>query len=232
MPRYRVIGKHLIRATAVDVVMGTLANGQPHIVRQPGPMHRVEVGTILDDVTPEELGAFGDRFELVDEDALALAERRRLQALAAAGGPVEQAIQQRTLGDPTPEPPILPMGSRPPGQTEVFVENQPPLPGQRPFHAQSVQAEGSAPDDEAARQRAEAEAQQRREAQERERQQRQEDAAEQQRLAEIAEQHRQAAAAEQEQQQRVEAEQQQQREAEEARQRAEAEAAARRPGRR
>jgi hypothetical protein len=70
MPAYRLIGKHIYRTTTQDIQMGTRMDGSPNIVRQPGLMQRVEVGTILEDVTPAELAAAPDRFEQVDEAAL------------------------------------------------------------------------------------------------------------------------------------------------------------------
>lgn len=67
--RYKVIGKFIYRTTTQDITMGTRPDGSPNVVRQPGPMAKVEVGTILDDVTPAELAAAPDRFALVDEKA-------------------------------------------------------------------------------------------------------------------------------------------------------------------
>jgi hypothetical protein len=67
--RYRVINKFIYRASTQDITMGTRQDGSPNVVRQPGPMQKVEVGTILDDVTPTELAAAPDRFALVDEQA-------------------------------------------------------------------------------------------------------------------------------------------------------------------
>jgi hypothetical protein len=67
--RYKVINKFIYRASTQDITMGTRQDGSPNVVRQPGPMTKVEVGTILDDVTPSELAAAPDRFALVDEKA-------------------------------------------------------------------------------------------------------------------------------------------------------------------
>jgi hypothetical protein len=67
--RYKVVGKFIYRASTQDITMGTRQDGSPNVVRQPGPMTKVEVGTILDDVTPSELAAAPDRFALVDEQA-------------------------------------------------------------------------------------------------------------------------------------------------------------------
>jgi hypothetical protein len=47
--------------------MGKKPDGSPDVVMQPGPMERYEVGTILDNVQADELAAFPDRFELVEE---------------------------------------------------------------------------------------------------------------------------------------------------------------------
>src|SRR5262245_9481483 len=72
MPSYKVVNKYLYRATVQDVNMGgTRADGSPNIVRQPGPMQRVEVGTILNDVTEGELAGAPDRFALVTDEEVA-----------------------------------------------------------------------------------------------------------------------------------------------------------------
>ncbi|HEX6827158.1 MAG TPA: hypothetical protein VF077_12645 [Nitrospiraceae bacterium] len=69
MPSYTVQGKHIYRASTVETRMGTKPDGSPDIVRQPGPMERVEVGTVLDDVSDAELRAFPDRFAPVQAEA-------------------------------------------------------------------------------------------------------------------------------------------------------------------
>lgn len=48
--------------------MGMKSDGTPNIVQQPGPTERIAVGTILDDVRPDELAAFPDRFLLVVDE--------------------------------------------------------------------------------------------------------------------------------------------------------------------
>ncbi len=71
MPVYRVITKHLFRASVVATHMGIAADGTPQIVQQPGPMERLEVGTLLENVRPDELAAYGDRLELLSEEDVA-----------------------------------------------------------------------------------------------------------------------------------------------------------------
>jgi hypothetical protein len=83
MPTYKVEGKHIFRASTIDLQMGTRADGTPNIVRQPGPMLKVEPGTLLDDVRPEELQAFPDRFQHVPEDQLQLLREQEAAAMAA-----------------------------------------------------------------------------------------------------------------------------------------------------
>lgn len=68
MPSYRVLNKFLYRASVVPTRMGTKPDGSPDMVDQPGPMERVEAGTVLDDVTDAELRAFPDRFGPVDAE--------------------------------------------------------------------------------------------------------------------------------------------------------------------
>jgi len=83
MPTYKVEGKHIFRASTIDLQMGTRADGSPNIVRQPGPMLKVEPGTLLDDVRPEELQAFPDRFQHVPDDQLQLLREQEAAAMAA-----------------------------------------------------------------------------------------------------------------------------------------------------
>jgi len=83
MPSYQVVGKHIFRTSVVALQMGTRMDGSPNLVNQPGPMLRVEVGTVLDDVTPEELAAAPDRFALLD-DAAAQAAREQQASVAGA----------------------------------------------------------------------------------------------------------------------------------------------------
>jgi len=75
--------------------MGLKPDGTPNIVRQPGPMRRVEVGTLLDDVQPEELQAFPDRFQFIPDDQLHLMREQEANALAAREeADAEQATRQ------------------------------------------------------------------------------------------------------------------------------------------
>lgn len=99
--RYRVIGKHIFRASTIDVNMGgTKADGTPNIVRQMGPIEQVAVGTILDDVTEKELAAAPDRFALVDEEA----EAKTQQAMAEAGAPPMAFADERGVHEPAAHP--------------------------------------------------------------------------------------------------------------------------------
>jgi len=83
MPTYKVQGKHLYRASTIDLQMGIRGDGTPNIVRQPGPMTKVEVGTLLDDVRPEELQAFPDRFQHIPDDQLQLLREQEAATMAA-----------------------------------------------------------------------------------------------------------------------------------------------------
>lgn len=98
MPTYKVVGKHIFRATTQDIQMGTRMDGSPNIVRQPGVMQRVEVGTLLDDVHPEELATAPDRFELVEEAAV--------QAMVEAGSDPSLAMNAPLRGvyEPASDP--------------------------------------------------------------------------------------------------------------------------------
>lgn len=66
MAVYRVINKHHTRATiqeqhAVD------NRGNPYVLVNAGVPIRYEVGALLEDLTPAELEAFPDRFQLLDD---------------------------------------------------------------------------------------------------------------------------------------------------------------------
>lgn len=99
MPNYRVLNKHIYRASIVPTRMGTKPDGSPDIVEQPGPMERVEVGTVLDNVSDAELRAFPDRFGAVDERAEAEAVPDTTQATIAARG----AARGAASAGPIPE---------------------------------------------------------------------------------------------------------------------------------
>jgi hypothetical protein len=69
MPIYQVVNKAHARATlreehAVDT------RGNPFIMVHSGPPVLLEVGALVDDLTPEEIAAFPDRFQLVEGQAL------------------------------------------------------------------------------------------------------------------------------------------------------------------
>jgi hypothetical protein len=101
MPTYRVLAKHMFRASIVSTQMGTAADGSPQIVQQPGPMERLEVGALIYNIRPEELAAFGDRLELLSEEEVAAVEAAqqasaRAQVEAAAATKV-QATQQAAV---------------------------------------------------------------------------------------------------------------------------------------
>jgi len=95
MAVYRVKGKHLFRASIVATQMGIAADGSPQIVQQPGPMERIEVGTLLDNVRPDELAAYGDRLELLSEEDVA-AEKAAQAARAKAQREAEAATMVTT----------------------------------------------------------------------------------------------------------------------------------------
>jgi hypothetical protein len=98
MPTYRVVAKHMYRASIVSTQMGTAADGSPQIVQQPGPMERLEVGVLIYNIRPEELQAFGDRLELLsDEEVAAVEAAQRASARAqveAEAATKVQAAQQ------------------------------------------------------------------------------------------------------------------------------------------
>ena len=82
MPTYRVMHKYHGRATYIEETHHDAYNN-PYTVRQPGPLVRCEVGTLMTDVTPEELAAFPERFQFVSEDppAGALGMRQHHQTI-------------------------------------------------------------------------------------------------------------------------------------------------------
>jgi hypothetical protein len=98
MPTYRVITKHMYRASIVSTQMGTAADGSPQIVQQPGPMERLEVGALIYNIRPEELDAFRNRLELLsDEEVAAVEAAQRASAKAqveAEAATKVQAAQQ------------------------------------------------------------------------------------------------------------------------------------------
>ena len=61
-----VVGKFVYRASLVDQEVLDMT-GAPILVRHNGPMERVDVGTVLTDVTEDELRAFPDRFAIVED---------------------------------------------------------------------------------------------------------------------------------------------------------------------
>ena len=73
---YKVIGK-AHRRTSHSPQYETFPNGAVRLVMQPGPMVTVPVDAILDDVTPEELAAFPDRFRAASSDEVAAWEKRK-----------------------------------------------------------------------------------------------------------------------------------------------------------
>ena len=103
LPRYRITGKHIFRATTQDITMGTRPDGSPNVVRQPGTMERLEVGTILEDVTPQELAAMGDRLELVTEEEAQASQ----QAVREEGQLPSTFAPERGVHEPTGGPNTL-----------------------------------------------------------------------------------------------------------------------------
>jgi len=71
MSVYKVRNKHHIRATITEELAHD-ARGNTYVIRNAGRPVRYEVGALVDDLTPEELQAFPDRFELVDGEPLVL----------------------------------------------------------------------------------------------------------------------------------------------------------------
>lgn len=102
---FRVAGKHMLRASIIPLQMGTRADGSPNIVQQPGPMERLDVGTELTDVTMNELKAFGDRLEPVDDAAK--------QSLREARGMDQETLTAaaESSGVPPAEVPLPPVGA-------------------------------------------------------------------------------------------------------------------------
>lgn len=102
---FRVIGKHIIRASIVSLQMGMRSDGSPNIVQQAGPSERLEVGTELTDVQEHELKAFGDR--LMPVDAAAQDTVVRLSGVEVPRG--EEAPEQTdasvAMTGPTPSSP-------------------------------------------------------------------------------------------------------------------------------
>lgn len=87
-----------MRASIVATQMGVAADGTPQIVQQPGPMERLEVGTLLYNVRPDELAAFGDRLDLLsDEDVVAeeAAQKARDEARRPATAQVPVAVEEQ-----------------------------------------------------------------------------------------------------------------------------------------
>ena len=95
--RYKIIGKYIYRASTQEITMGTRQDGSPNVVRQPGPMEKLEVGTVLTDVTPNELAAYGDRLELVTAEE----ERAAQSSLAETGMPASTFNTEKGVHEPT-----------------------------------------------------------------------------------------------------------------------------------
>lgn len=71
MSTYQIVNKAHTRAT-VKVVKVLDRHGNPFETLHAGEPERFEVGTLLDDLTPEELAAFPDRFQLISGEPLAI----------------------------------------------------------------------------------------------------------------------------------------------------------------
>lgn len=139
---FRVIGKHIVRASIVSLQMGTRGDGTPNIVQQAGPSERVEVGTELTDVQEHELKAFGDRFQPVDEAAQKTVVRLSGVEPVQGEEPPEHtdATAAMPSGAPsspqdTPHPPVAgPPAEEPPAETAASrqarsTRTPPPEPG-------------------------------------------------------------------------------------------------------
>jgi len=94
---YRVVNKAHTRATFAERILLD-ARGNPYTLLDAGPTTRYEVGTLLSDLTPEELAAFPDRFQMVDGEAESAAATRHTATL----NPQVMALVQRAhAGDAT-----------------------------------------------------------------------------------------------------------------------------------
>jgi len=100
MAVYRVVNKAHVRAT-IHEQMAVDARGNPFTISHNGIPKRFEEGALIDDLTPEELEAFPDRFELVDAS-----EARLHHAMAPQAAPQERAtVQSHTMAAPMEEAP-------------------------------------------------------------------------------------------------------------------------------
>jgi hypothetical protein len=130
---FRVIGKHIVRASIVSLQMGTRGDGTPNIVQQAGPSERVEVGTELTDVQEHELKAFGDRFQPVDDAAQKTIVRLSGVEPVQGEEPPEHADATAAMpgGAPsspqdTPHPPVAgPPAEEPPPETAAGRQARP-----------------------------------------------------------------------------------------------------------
>jgi hypothetical protein len=148
---FRVIGKHIIRASIVSLQMGTRGDGSPNVVQQAGPSERLEVGTELTDVQEHELKAFGDRLQPLDGAALATVAR--LSGVEPTPGeeappptePPTSASAAMAGGAPsspqdTPHPPVPGPPAETPPPEEVVASRQ-----ARPVRAPSTPSEPGRP---------------------------------------------------------------------------------------
>lgn len=71
MALYEVINKHHERATMIEQQVID-ARGNPFTVLHAGVAQRLEKGAVVDDLRPDELAAFPDRFQLVSGEPLRL----------------------------------------------------------------------------------------------------------------------------------------------------------------
>lgn len=102
MPTYMVRNKAHIRATITEELAHD-GRGNTYTVRNAGAPMRFEVGDLIEDLTPDELAAFPDRFALAspaDIDAYHQrkdAEEAARLAVPVAGDAAQQAAQEAAL---------------------------------------------------------------------------------------------------------------------------------------
>jgi hypothetical protein len=126
MPTYRYVsqyGKPMYRASIIPTVMGKKPDGSDIVINQPGPMGQIKPGTLLTDVQPDELEAFGDHFELVTED--------ELKAMA-------KAAEEAGVSLPSLMAPLR--GVHEPASGPDAVVQKPPLTGPEVAAAKAAQA--------------------------------------------------------------------------------------------
>jgi len=102
MPTYRYknpYNKPMRRTSVVETPMGVRPDGTTLLISQAGPPELIASGTLLTDVRPYELEAFGDQLELVtDAEAAAMAHAQ------ASGEPQEPLYTLAGVHEPSGPP--------------------------------------------------------------------------------------------------------------------------------